>query len=222
MKGKILKITSVLLIAAAIILLEIAAYLDIGWSIRNQRAGRNAARLLEQAEAELASDGLGQIVESPEDTDLAQEDSSSIPQLITEWGSGDKAETTGYAVAGVLMVPELEIHLPILAPESWNESLMDYGPCIYYGSMEGHNLILAGHDYASHFLPLLDAKEGMKVWIRTEGAEYCYKVTAVEEMHRSETDRLYQGDWDLTLFTCVPQTFNRLAVRCELIETRMK
>lgn len=119
---------------------------------------------------------------------------------------------------GILSIPALGLELPIILSKEWEPELMDIAPCTYSGSIKTHDLVIMAHNYQAHFLGILSMQAGQEVMIKTvDGMCYVYTVTAVDVMHRSEKEKLYMGEWDLTLFTCVPQTYNRCAVRCKLV-----
>lgn len=51
-----------------------------------------------------------------------------------------------------------------------------------------------------------------------DGTKYEYEVTFIEEINEHEVDKIYNGDWDLTLFTCSTDNSKRTVVRCKLIK----
>lgn len=119
---------------------------------------------------------------------------------------------------GILTIPDISLSLPVILLDEWVPEMMDYAPCTYDGSLKTHDLIIMAHNYESHFRPILNLVPGQSVYLFTaDGLRYTYTITAVDVMHRSQREKLYEGEWDLTLFTCVPQTYNRCAVRCKLV-----
>ncbi len=126
-------------------------------------------------------------------------------------------EIDGVRYIGVLEIPSLGLTLPVLW--EWEDALMDIGPCRYAGDLYDNNMIVMAHNYAGHFGHIFDLVEGDPVYFTTvTGKRYTFAVTSSDVMHRRDVEDMFAGDWDLTLFTCVPRSYNRIAVRCELIQ----
>lgn len=117
---------------------------------------------------------------------------------------------------GILDLPTLGLTFPV--QWGWSDELMDIAPCRYDGNTTENNMILLAHNYTTHFGRLFDLQPGHKLsFTDIHGHVIGYEVSYVEQFHRSEIHRIYEGEWDLTLFTCVPNTYNRIAVRCKRI-----
>jgi sortase A len=154
------------------------------------------------------------------------------PFLSVEGGNGQQEETLpdgvysadmnymyldGHYYIGVLDMPTLGITLPV--QWGWSDSLMDTSPCRYNGTLEDGDLIIMAHNYSTHFGTIFDLAVGDAVSF-TDVLGVCtdYEVCGVDIFGRSEISKMYEGDWDLTLFTCVPNTYNRIAVRCKRVQ----
>ena len=86
-----------------------------------------------------------------------------------------------------------------------------------------NDLIIAGHNYRSHFNPLKKFVGGEEViFTDVEGNKFTYKVGDVETMKGTEVERMEAGDWDLTLFTCTYNGQSRFALRCILVDSYAK
>lgn len=122
-------------------------------------------------------------------------------------------EYLGYSMIGTLRISSVGIELPIMS--SWSYELLEVAPCRYSGSVLTENMILMGHNYTSHFMPLHDVKIGALVEFEdVNGVVYRYKVSKLESLHRSDIDKL-EDDFPLTLFTCTLGGINRVVIRCE-------
>jgi len=122
-------------------------------------------------------------------------------------------EYLGYSIIGTLRISSVGIELPIMS--SWSYELLEVAPCRYSGSVLTENMILMGHNYTSHFMPLHDVKIGALVEFEdVNGVVYRYKVSKLESLHRSNIDKL-EDDFPLTLFTCTLGGINRVVIRCE-------
>ncbi len=113
---------------------------------------------------------------------------------------------------GIIHIPKLSLSLPIQS--EWSYKLLDTSACRYHGSVEDNNLVLMSHNYRSQFGHIYKLKMNDEVkFIDVTGNKYKYKVVGSEKMHKSEVDKMINGNWDLTLFTCDFTRTNRTAVR---------
>lgn len=123
----------------------------------------------------------------------------------------------GHYYIGILEMPTLGITLPV--QWGWSDALMDISPCRYNGTLQDNNLIIMAHNYSTHFGTIFDLKVDDAIcFTDVLGNRISYVVCGVDVFGRSEIQKMYDGDWDLTLFTCVPNTYNRIAVRCRRVE----
>lgn len=127
-------------------------------------------------------------------------------------------EVDGQAYIGVLSIPALKRELPVTA--QWDDEKLKAAPCRFEGSAYLNNLIIAGHNYRSHFGGLKNLQSGDEItFTDAEGNRFLYEVTELEILRGNEIDRLKSGEWDLTLFTCTMGGENRVAVRCHCTTT---
>ena len=142
-----------------------------------------------------------------------------IPDYILNPDMEMPVETIdGRDFIGTLEIPSLNLNLPIIS--QWSYGNLRVAPCRYDGSAYKNNMILAAHNYPSHFGNLKYLKEGEYViFTDADGNKFTYTAvvretlmpTAVNEMLSKEED-----DWDLTLFTCTVGGRSRVVVRCVL------
>ena len=79
------------------------------------------------------------------------------------------------------------------------------------------NIIIAGHNYRSHFSRLKTLDIGSKIWfIDVEGNRFEYKVSDIEIIKGTDVKQMEKGKWDMTLFTCTYGGQNRMALRCTI------
>ncbi len=125
-------------------------------------------------------------------------------------------EIYGYRYIGVLEIPGLDLSLPVM--EEWDETRLRISPCRYTGSYYTDDLVICGHNYATHFSAIKWIDIGEKVIFRAvDGIEYRYIVTNREVLQPKEVDAMIdsEAEWDLTLFTCTTGGQTRCTVRCE-------
>lgn len=115
---------------------------------------------------------------------------------------------------GLLEIPELGLTLPV--QREWSETLLHYSPCVYKGTL-ADGLIIAGHNYRSHFSPIKSLSTGAEVlFLDLDGNVWTYTVTAIEIIDGTDVEAMEAGDWDLTLFTCTYGGQERFTLRCTL------
>lgn len=118
---------------------------------------------------------------------------------------------------GFLTIPEYNLNLPVI--DTWNYSWLKLAPCRYSGSAYQNNLVLAGHNYRSHFGRLRHLVPGDQViFSDMDGNQFVYQVAAQEILGAYAVEEMKTGDWDLTLFTCTYGGQMRRAIRCYLVE----
>ena len=106
--------------------------------------------------------------------------------------------------------------MPIL--NDWSEELLKCAPCRFSGSINGKNLIIAGHNYRTHFQKVKWMKAGQTVlFTDMDGREYRYEVSSIDKIDGEDVEGMLAGDWDLTLFTCTTSRVARVAVRCRMV-----
>lgn len=126
----------------------------------------------------------------------------------------DSIFVEGYDYIGVLEIPSMEIKLPVL--KDWSESLLRMAPCLYEGNLYD-GMIIAGHNYRSHFGPITRLKAGDAVrFTDVDGNVWNYTVTGTEIIDGSDVEGMEAGNWDLTLFTCTLGGQQRFTVRCTM------
>ena len=144
-------------------------------------------------------------------TQLAQPEQEQVSKqklLMTEY----IVEGIGYI--GVLEIPKLTLELPVIC--SWSSENAKKAPCRYTGSVYDHNMILCAHNYKSHFGRLNQLEVGDAVYfIDLEGNQYSYQVKGAQLLEGTDVERIQEGDWDLTLFTCTPGGKMRYSVQCK-------
>ena len=123
----------------------------------------------------------------------------------------------GRSYIGVLDIPALELSLPIIS--EWSYDALQIAPCRYSGSAYLDNLVIAGHNYRSHFASLPQLQPGDTVtFTDMDGNVFSYEVSSLETLSPYAVSDMTSGDWDLTLFTCTVGGQSRLAIRCDQAE----
>lgn len=120
----------------------------------------------------------------------------------------------GRDYVGLLRVPSLGLELPVLA--EWSYAGLRVAPCRYAGSVYAGDMVVAAHNYASHFGGLRSLSYGDEVsFVDVLGNVFTYRVASVEQLDPYAVADMTNGEWPLTLFTCTLGGANRVTVRCE-------
>lgn len=122
----------------------------------------------------------------------------------------------GADYVGIVKIPKLDISLPII--NEWSEASLKKAPCRYAGSAYAGNLILCAHNYAHHFGRLEKLTIDDIIELEDfDGNQFTYQIIKFEQLKGHQVKEMLDGDWDLTLFTCVKGGQKRYTVRCKLI-----
>lgn len=203
---KVFKIIGILLILAALGL----AYYNY---LENFRAGADAddiyAKLHEQIMLQAENEKETELsqTENGVGTENAETDALEEPATIT---LGE------YEYMGEIEIPALYLKLPVIS--DWSYPKLKVAPCRYYGSIEGNDLILAAHNYDSHFGKLKNLELGEEINIvDITGQKYSYQISSMEVLEDTQlSDLVKEGSWDMTLFTCTKGGKMRVVVRCRM------
>lgn len=123
-------------------------------------------------------------------------------------------EIDGQRYIGTLRLESLGLTLPIIS--EWDYTRLRIAPCRYAGSAYLDNMVIAAHNYESHFGQLKNLSQGEKItFTDIDGNCFCYQVLDVEILSPYDVQEMTEGAWDLTLFTCTIGGQSRVTVRCE-------
>ena len=214
-KGTWLICLGLLLIAAALFL---AAY-----NIYDERRAEQAAHeTVEQLEACLPEESPAETLpEGVETLPAAGPGEVEIPDYVLDPNHEMPVRNIdGEDYIGVLEIPSLGLTLPVMS--EWSYPRLKTAPCRYTGSAYLGNLIIAAHNYRSHFGNLKELCEGDVVrFTDMDGNVFSYEVVFLEVLQPTDVDEMESGDWDLTLFTCTVGGKSRVTVRCERTDEDM-
>lgn len=119
----------------------------------------------------------------------------------------------GASYIGTVSIPCLELELPVMS--QWSYPGLKKAPCRYTGSAYRGDLIVAAHNYKSHFGLLKNIAIGEDVFFTDAvGNRFHYTVSDIEQLNGTAVEEMESGDWDLTLFTCTKGGRARVTVRC--------
>lgn len=180
------------------LLLLAAALVLVGHNLWDEnRAGRAASAVVEQLSGEMArppEEGVPTYKLHPE---------MDMPTT----------EVDGRWYVGRVSIPSLGLELPVLS--AWSSANGKVAPCRYQGSAYTEDMIIAGHNYRSHFGALKYIEIGAEVlFVDADGNAFSYTVASLEVLDGTAVEEMESGEWALTLFTCTYGGQARVTVRC--------
>lgn len=175
---------------------------------QSNAAGETAAQTVSALKATIPTDGDFYAKEQPE---TETPDYRLNPEMEMPTVRLDDRE-----YIGVLSIPALGRELPVIS--SWDYPGLRVAPCRYTGSAYTDDLVIAAHNYASHFGRLRELSQGDSIrFTDTDGNVFDYVVSELEILEPYAVSQMTEGDWDLTLFTCTPGGQYRVTLRCNRI-----
>lgn len=206
-RGKLCTALGLLLLLAALLLTAYNLWRDAMASISVDFVLEHLTPALSSRQAALPSLPSGEDLEEAFIPDYVLNPEMAMPEENID----------GRSYIGVLDIPALELSLPIIS--EWSYDALQIAPCRYSGSAHLDNLVIAGHNYRSHFASLPQLQPGDTVtFTDMDGNVFSYEVSSLETLSPYAISDMTSGDWDLTLFTCTVGGQSRLAIRCDRAE----
>ena len=171
-------------------------------------AGEAAAALLVQAEQTIAQHAAPPAaVPTPAPSSAAEETLSPSPS------ASPSAAPEGPAFLGVLSVPAVSLTVPVLA--EWSYYHLTLAPCRDCGSVETDDLVIAAHNYDTHFGRLSRIAPGDSVYFTDmAGSTTEYAAASVEQRDPSDAEGVRGSGYPLVLYTCSWDCTARVTVFC--------
>lgn len=190
------KKSGVILISLGAVLILAALLLFLYNRSEDRRAGQEAESLLEDARSAMAANAAPEPQEEP-------------------------AEEITYDYAGVIAIPDLSLELPVI--DQWNYARLKVAPCRQSGAAADSDLVIAAHNYKSHFGYLDRLEPGASViFTDMEGTVYRYAVEEIRQLEPEDVEdvsSVFSSEYPLVLYTCTPGGKARVAVFCRWDET---
>lgn len=181
----------------------------------NDRAGQKAGQFLEDVQS-VISERMEETAKPNENTvseKATDEETAGIaPQEMAV------VEIDGCGYIGYLSIPALNMELPVMS--EWDYDRLQIAPCRQFGSTWTDDLVIAAHNYKTHFGNLSSLSEKDRVvFTDMDGNENFYEVEAVETIDPTAVDDVQNSGYDLVLYTCTYSGATRVAVFCNRIES---
>ena len=203
-----------LMLGSALVLAAVCLY--VYDRLEDARAGAQAASAVSQLRQ---SQSIAVASEAERPADSAESlPTESLPTEDAESEPGPVSETPKSSIEreylGVLTIPALGLELPVQT--EWSKANLKVSPCRQCGSAAGGDLVIAAHNYKSHFGRLSSLSEGDEVrFTSQDGAEAVYTVERTAQVSPEEPEALREGGCPLVLYTCTPGGKARVVVYCQ-------
>jgi sortase A len=201
------------LIAVGLFLLVVSGIM-LGYNIWDDRRAKASCQTVLQQLEPYTDPAPTQQTQTTAKTALPQE----VPLYVTyPEMEMPTVDIEGNDYIGRLDIPALGLSLPVM--DQWSYPNLKIAPCRYTGSVYEDNMVIAAHNYTSHFGTLKYLRAGDQViFTDASGNVFTYQVAEVEQLMPTDIEKMTDSGWDLTLFTCTIGGSYRVTVRCEAVE----
>ncbi|MDR2649157.1 MAG: sortase [Clostridiales bacterium] len=201
------------LIGTGCVLIAVSASLAVNNQLESLKAEKSAELLteafisrttvFETSVTEMTNEPVPEIIADNEIRGADEQASAKKPIIID-----------GQEFIGLLSIPSLGVSLPVNNDISY--PLLKMTPCRYFGSVDSDSLIIAAHNYNSHFGKIGMLKPGDRVnFTNAGGLIETYAIAEVLTLPGDAVDEMIKPEgWALTLFTCTYSGTERITVRC--------
>ena len=198
------KRADIVIIAVGAVLILSALLLLIYNRCEDVRAGQEAESLLASVEAAISAQEMA-TPNKPESTEAPSPPLDPEMPVVT---------LGGYEYVGYVEIPTLGLKLPVMA--EWDYTRLQIAPCRQFGSSRTDDLVIAAHNYDTHFGKLRELSEGETVlFTDMEGIVSTYYVEKLETLSPDAVDTVLNSGYDLVLYTCTKGGRTRVIVFCD-------
>lgn len=122
----------------------------------------------------------------------------------------------GNDYVGYLEIPDIDVNLPVQS--EWSYPKLKKTPCRQFGSSRTDDLVIAAHNYESHFGKIVNLASGAPVILTDmDDIRYRYEVKKIEVLAPTETEAVKDSEYDLVLYTCTYGGKTRIVVYCSRV-----
>ncbi len=166
-------------------------------------------------DAEIVLDGVKEAITlKDENTDLSEPASEEVDK-----SEMPAVEINGNLYIGYITIPALNIELPVIDRWEENYDLLNIAPCRHFGSVYTDDLVIAGHNYTSHFAYLSNLSKGHTLtFTDMNGVSVTYTAEEFKVVEPEDIDSVKNSGYDLVLYTCTYSGSTRFAVFANRIE----
>ena len=201
------KRADIVIIAVGAVLILSALLLLIYNRCEDVRAGQEAESLLASVEAAISAQEMA-TPNKPESTEAPSPPLDPEMPVVT---------LGGYEYVGYVEIPTLGLKLPVMA--EWDYTRLQIAPCRQFGSTRTDDLVIAAHNFESHFGRLKELTGGETViFTDMDGVVSTYSVTRLETLSPNSVEAVQNSGHDLVLYTCTKGGKTRVTVFCDRVD----
>ena len=198
------KRAGIAIIAVGAVLILSALLLLLYNRYEDAHAGQEAESLLASVEAAISAQEMA-APNKPESTEAPSPPLDPEMPVVT---------LGGYEYVGYVEIPTLGLKLPVMA--EWDYTRLQIAPCRQFGSSRTDNLVIAAHNYDTHFGKLKELSKGDTViFTDMEGIVSTYCIEKLETLSPDAVDTVLNSGYDLVLYTCTKGGKTRVTVFCD-------
>ena len=204
------KKAGIIFVTIGVVLILTALLLFLYNGIENRRAGQQAESLMDDIHSAM----IEETSPTTKPTEIEIEITETQETLPAEM---PVVMIDGYEYIGYLSIPDLELELPVMA--EWDYSRLKIAPCRHFGSSRTDDLVIAAHNYKSHFGSLSKLNSGAEViFTDMDGIENRYVLMkAPETLAPDAVDAVQNSGYDLVLYTCTSGGATRVVAFCDRV-----
>ena len=126
-----------------------------------------------------------------------------------------ETKINGYPYIGYLTIPKFDLELPVMT--SPTDRRLQIAPCRHMGSTKTNDIVIAAHNYPTHFGKLKDLNQGDVIYFTDmDGVLGLYTVDTVSIISPWDIDLVENSGYDMVLYTCTYGGSRRVMVGCYL------
>lgn len=206
------KRSGVIFVTLGAVLMLSALLLLLYNGYEERRAGQETELLLDDVQSAIAEQAAssapttGNKTEITEGSAPAETCPAEMPAVIID----------GYEYIGYISIPDLELELPVMS--RWDYDRLKVAPCRHFGSSRTDDLVIAAHNYKTHFGSLSGLEIGAEIrFTDMEGIENHYALERLETLAPDAVDAVQNSGCDLVLYTCTPGGAARVVAFCDRV-----
>ena len=163
-----------------------------------------------------SQDALGKLEETLTETieDKTKDEEPVVQPELDPEQEMTVTDIDGWGYIGYLSVPSIGLELPVMS--EWSYPRLKIAPCRQFGSSRTDDLVIAAHNYESHFGKLTSLTAGDSVtFTDMDGIVNEYVVNKVEVLDPHSVEEVEHSGYALVLYTCTYGGKTRVTVFCD-------
>lgn len=203
----------IIFVTIGVVLILSALLLFLYNKYEDRRAGQQTELLMDEIKSAIAEKTPP--IAEPTEPETETEAATAEPQK-TPPPEMPVVVIGGYGYIGYLSVPDLGLELPVMA--EWDYSRLKVAPCRQFGSTRTDDLVIAAHNYKTHFGRLSSLKEGAEIiFTDMDGLENRYRLKRLDTLNPNAVSDVQNSGYDLVLYTCTLGGATRVVAFCDRI-----